>query len=68
MLDMKQGSNFLKDAYNELVVKTTWPEWDDLQSNTVVVAGSSVLIAAVIFVADKIFELGVDSYFSIFVK
>jgi preprotein translocase subunit SecE len=63
---MEQKSNFIKESYQELVEKTTWPKWDDLQSNTVTVAGSSVVIALVIFAADKFFEFSVDSYFELF--
>ena len=63
---MEGKENFIKEAYTELVEKTTWPKWDDLQENTVTVAGSSVLIAIAIFAADKFFEYSVDSYFSIF--
>ena len=63
---MEQKTNFVKESYQELVEKTTWPKWDDLQSNTVTVAGASVVIALAIFAADKFFEYGVDSYFQIF--
>ena len=63
---MEKKENFIKESYTELVEKTTWPKWDDLQSNTVTVASSSVLIALIIFAADKFFEFGVDSYFELF--
>ncbi len=63
---MEKNTSFIKEAYTELVEKTTWPKWDDLYSNTVTVASSSVLIALVIFAADKFFEFSVDSYFGLF--
>jgi len=63
---MEKKTNIIKESYQELVEKTTWPKWNDLQSNTVTVAGSSVLIALAIFAADKAFEFGVDSFFQLF--
>ncbi|MCK5788057.1 MAG: preprotein translocase subunit SecE [Chlamydiia bacterium] len=63
---MENKTNIFKDSYQELVERTTWPKWDDLQSNTVTVAAASVVFAVAIFMADKFFQLSVDSYFSIF--
>ena len=63
---MEKKTNIIKESYQELVEKTTWPKWNDLQANTVTVAGSSVVIALAIFAADKFFEFSVDSFFQLF--
>jgi preprotein translocase subunit SecE len=63
---MENKTNIIKDSYQELVEKTTWPKWNDLQSNTVTVAGSSVLIALVIAAIDKIFNMSMESFFQLF--
>jgi preprotein translocase subunit SecE len=63
---MENKTNIIKDSYQELVEKTTWPKWNDLQSNTVTVAGSSVLIALAIAAVDKFFNLSMESFFQLF--
>lgn len=48
--------NFLKDSYIEFKDKVEWPKWVDLQSSTMVVGISTLILA--------IFTFGVDSFFS----
>lgn len=45
---------YVKDSYNELVNKVSWPEWQMLQSSTVVVIIASLIIALIIFLMDAI--------------
>jgi len=45
---------YIKDSYNELVHKVSWPEWATLQSSTIVVIVASLIIALIIFVMDTI--------------
>ena len=45
---------YLKDSYNELVHKVAWPNWQNLQSSTIVVIVASLIIALIIFVMDTI--------------
>jgi len=47
---------YLKDVYNELVNKTSWPTWSELTNSAIVVMVASVIIAAVIFAMDFSFE------------
>jgi preprotein translocase subunit SecE len=46
----------LKDTYNELVNKVTWPSWEELQESAVVVMIASFIIALVIAVMDISFK------------
>ncbi|MCB4234434.1 preprotein translocase subunit SecE [Kaistella anthropi] len=49
--------DFLKGSYTEFKDKVEWPKWpDDLQSSTIVVTISTVILA--------LFTFGVDSLFS----
>ena len=48
--------NYLKDCYNELVHKTSWPTRQELTSSSVVVLVASVIIALVVWVMDLSFE------------
>ena len=48
--------DFLKGSYTEFKDKVEWPKWPDLQSSTIVVTISTVILA--------LFTFGVDSLFS----
>jgi len=47
---------YLKDAYNELLHKVSWPTWAELQNSSVVVMIASLIIAIVVFIMDYSFE------------
>lgn len=46
----------IKDSYNELVHKVSWPTQKELASSAVVVMFASLIIAAVVFVMDFCLE------------
>ena len=48
--------NYLRDCYNELVHKTSWPTRQELTSSSVVVLVASVIIALVVWLMDLSFE------------
>jgi preprotein translocase subunit SecE len=52
--------NFLKGSYTEFKDKVEWPKWSELQSSTIVVAVTTVILA--------LFTFGVDSLFSVTIK
>lgn len=52
--------DFLKGSYTEFKDKVEWPKWPDLQSSTIVVTISTVLLA--------LFTFGIDSLFSNAIK
>ncbi len=52
--------DFIKGSYIEFKEKVEWPKWTDLQSATIVVAVSTLLLA--------IFTFGIDSFFSYTIK
>lgn len=41
---------------DELINKTTWPTWEDLQSSAIVTLIAALLIAFVIFIMDTAFD------------
>jgi len=43
---------YLKEAYQELRYKVTWPTWAELQNSAIVVLVASVLIAIMILLMD----------------
>ena len=48
--------NYVKESYNELVNKATWPTFPQLQSSTIVVMVASVIFAIVVLAMDLTFE------------
>lgn len=52
--------DFIKDSYIEFKDKVEWPKWSSLQSSTIVVAVTTVLLS--------IFLFGVDTAFSNFIQ
>ena len=53
---MRKFINYLKESYVELVKKTTWPTWSKLQSSAILVMVTTVILAAVIFIIDFVFQ------------
>ncbi|MGF1924322.1 MAG: preprotein translocase subunit SecE [Bacteroidia bacterium] len=44
---------FIKESYEEMTDKVTWPTWGQLQNSAVLVLVASLIIAFVIFAMDK---------------
>ena len=53
---MKRIINYLKESYNELVHKVTWPSWKELQSSALVVMVASLIFALIVFAMDTSFQ------------
>ena len=47
---------YVKESYNELVNKVTWPTFLQLQNSTIVVMVASVIFAVVVLAMDLSFE------------
>ena len=53
---MKRIVNYLKESYNELVHKVTWPTWSDLKSSALVVMVTSMIFSLIVFAMDITFQ------------
>ena len=53
---MKRIVNYLKESYNELVHKVTWPTWSDLKNSALVVMVASLIFALIVFSMDISFQ------------
>ena len=53
---MRKFINYVKESFEELTKKVTWPTWAKLQSSALLVMVATVVIAAVLFVIDFIFQ------------
>jgi preprotein translocase subunit SecE len=57
---------YVKESYDELMHKVSWPTWNELQNSAVVVSVASLMIALVVFVMDKSFEIILKQFYSLF--
>jgi preprotein translocase subunit SecE len=55
--------DYIKEAFNELVYKVSWPTRQELSSSTIVVMTASLIMAAVIFVIDTGFEQTIEVFY-----
>lgn len=50
---MAKVVQFIKELYEEMTQKVTWPTWGDLQNSAVLVLVASAIISLVILAMDK---------------
>jgi preprotein translocase subunit SecE len=61
----KSIKRYLKESYEELRYKTTWPSRSELMNSAVVVLTASLCIALVIFVMDFVFQKGMEGIYGL---
>jgi len=49
-------TGYIKESYNELVHKVSWPTWTELQSSSLLVLVASLIIGLTVFAMDFIFQ------------
>ena len=49
---MSKIGTYVKESYNELTTKVTWPTWDKLQSSALLVMIATLILAVIIFLMD----------------
>lgn len=55
---MNSLTAYIKNAYQELMYKVTWPSWAELQSSAIVVLTASIIIALFVWVMDFVSKNG----------
>jgi preprotein translocase subunit SecE len=53
---MRRIIAYLKESYNELVHKVTWPTLKELQNSALVVMIASLIFALIVFAMDMTFQ------------
>jgi preprotein translocase subunit SecE len=51
---MNKFFTFLRDSYEELMDRVSWPKWSSLQQSTMIVIGATLLIIAIVALMDLI--------------
>jgi len=52
---MAKVTEYIKESYEELTEKVTWPTWSELQSSAVLVLVAAIIIALIILAMDTLF-------------
>ena len=47
---------YIKESYDELMHKVSWPTWTELQSSAIVVSIATLIIAIMVFLMDIVFK------------
>ena len=63
---MRKNGTYIKESYDELMNKVSWPSWSDLQSSSIVVAIASAIIALIIYGMDSVFSNVLNVFYSFF--
>jgi preprotein translocase subunit SecE len=62
---MKGIQLYVKEAYNELVNKVTWPTWGELQESALVVLIASLIFAFVVLAMDYAAKNGMELIYKV---
>ena len=49
--------NYIEEIVNELSNKVSWPTWQDLQTSSIIVLVTSVILALIIWLMDYVFGI-----------
>jgi preprotein translocase subunit SecE len=49
--------NYIEEIVNELSNKVSWPTWQDLQTSSIIVLVTSIILALIIWLMDYIFGI-----------
>jgi preprotein translocase subunit SecE len=63
---MNKFSVFLKESYQELTERVSWPKWENLQQSTMIVLGSTLFITAIVALMDFIANGSMKFIYSLF--
>ena len=63
---MSKVQAYIKESYEELVNKTSWPTWSELQKTSVLVAVASIVIALIIALMDYVITLALEVFYDLF--
>jgi len=63
---MNKFTVFLKESYQELVERVSWPKWEQLQQSTMIVLGATLFITAIVAILDFIANGSMKFIYSLF--
>ncbi len=63
---MKKIKAYIKDCYDELMHKVSWPTWNELQNSAIVVSVASLIIALIVYLMDTSFDTIIKQFYKLF--
>ncbi|MEI6124590.1 MAG: preprotein translocase subunit SecE [Bacteroidota bacterium] len=63
---MKKIKNYIKESYDELMHKVSWPTWSELQNSAIVVSIASLIIAVAVYLMDITFSTVLKQFYNLF--
>ena len=57
---------YIRDSYNELLHKVTWPTWEELQQSTMIVLVATIIITAIVALMDSVSNGVLQFVYSLF--
>ena len=63
---MNKIATYVKDSYNELMHKVTWPTWEELQQSTMIVLVATIIITAIVALMDFVSNGVLKNIYSLF--
>lgn len=58
--------NYVKESFDELMHKVSWPSWSELQGSAIVVSVASLIIAIIVFAMDEAFRNILLQFYKLF--
>jgi preprotein translocase subunit SecE len=52
---MAKVTEYIKESYEELTEKVTWPTWGELQNSAILVLVAAIIIALIVLLMDQSF-------------
>jgi len=52
---MAKVTEYIKESYEELTDKVTWPTWTELQNSAILVLVAAIIIALIVLLMDQSF-------------
>lgn len=57
---------YVKESYDELMHKVSWPSWPELQNSAIVVSIAALIIAMVVYLMDISFSSILQEFYKLF--
>jgi len=58
--------NYIRESYDELMHKVSWPTWAELQGSAIVVSVATLIIAIIVFAMDEVFRNILEQFYKLF--
>ncbi len=58
--------SYIKESYDELMHKVSWPIWKELQNSTNVVFIATIIIAIIVYLMDITFKSLLEEFYKFF--